>query len=172
MTTLPFLSLPILHGQGGLAFALGLVAVALVVPRLRDALRPRRWPVRGRPRIMTDTELRFYRTLTRAVPDLTVFCQVSVLQLIELEGQGTKRYWMLFRRLGPMSVDYVLCRPDGRIVACVELDDATHSLPRRILADAAKDRAFRDAGLLLLRIPVNQMPGVAELADALRLVHA
>jgi hypothetical protein len=120
--------------------------------------------------LLTAPERRFYRLLGRAAPGMVVFSQVSVLQLLDFEERGSGRFWSLFRRLGPMSVDFVLCKPDGRIVACVELDDASHSLPRRIAADAVKDRAFKDAGMVLLRVPLHKMPTQAELTAALGLL--
>ena len=108
--------------------------------------------------------------LGRAAPGLTVFCQVSVLLVLEFEERYIQRFWSLFRRLVPMLVDFVLCRPDGAIVACIEPDASTHSLPRRVAADQVKDLAFRDAGMVLLRIPLSRVPSVAELSDVLALL--
>lgn len=159
---------PLLHGVGALVAALVVLTFVGIV--LLARWPGRRWPLRRRASLLTDPERRFFRLLGRAAPGLTVFCQVSVLQLLEFEERNTQRFWSLFRRLGPMSVDFVLCRPDGAIVACIELDDSSHSLPRRIAADQVKDRAFRDAGMVLLRVPLSRVPSVAELSDALALL--
>lgn len=149
--------------------AVGLAVLALLA---RAVLHSpfRRWPLRGKRALMTAPERRLYQMLGRAAPDLVVFTQVSVLQIIEFEHRGTRLFWTLFRRLGPMSVDFVLCRPDGGIVACIELDDSSHTLPQRIAADRVKDRAFKDAGMVLLRIPLSRMPSMPELVSALRLL--
>lgn len=150
----------------------GLVAVAVIVGVvvIKIALGARRWPLRGRPNLLTAPERRLYQMLQRAAPELTVFCQVSVMQILEFEQKQTQLFWALFRRLGTMSVDFVLCWPDGRIVACIELDDASHRLPFRVIADRDKDRAFRDAGVVLLRIPLSQMPSLGELTSSLRML--
>ncbi|OZB55375.1 MAG: hypothetical protein B7X43_01110 [Thiomonas sp. 15-63-373] len=158
---------PLLWRLVGLAAGLAVLAL-LVRAVLHSPFR--RWPLRGKRALMSGPERRLYQLLGRAAPGLLVFTQVSVLQIIEFEQRGTRLFWTLFRRLGPMSVDFVLCHPDGRIVACIELDDSSHALPRRIAADQVKDRAFKDAGLVLLRIPLSNMPSFAELASAIQLL--
>ena len=60
--------------------------------------------------------------------------------------------------------------PDTRIVAAIELDDATHTRPERRDADARKAHALSSAGIPLLRWSPGQLPDLATIRSAVEAI--
>lgn len=119
------------------------------------------WPYYAKP-LMTDVEQIFFHRLLQVLPNHRVFAQVQLSQLLGIRAGHNYHRW--YHHVSRMSVDYVVCSKDARILAAIELDDSSHLLPDRILADQKKDRALSAAGISILRIPVKGMPGVSELS--------
>lgn len=71
-----------------------------------------------------------------------------------------------YNRINQLSIDFLIVTPDTRMVAAVELDDASHARADRQAADARKAHALRSAGIPLLRWRVGEMPDVAAIAAA------
>jgi hypothetical protein len=127
------------------------------------------WPYYAK-HLMTEVEQIFFHRLLQVLPDHRVFVQVQLSQILGvLPGNN---YYRWYGHVSRMSVDYVICSKDARIVAAIELDDSSHLQPERIAADQKKDRALSDAGIPTLRIPVKGMPGIADLTQLLAFLSA
>ena len=125
------------------------------------------WPYVPRV-LMTATERELYARLRQALPEYLIFSQVQLSRIIDVAPEAEHQSWL--NRINRMSVDFVVCAPDGaKILAAIELDDSSHEKADRIQADAKKDKALRSAGVPIIRWPVKGMPQVPQLrADFLK----
>ncbi len=125
------------------------------------------WPYVPRE-LMTEPERVLYVRLRQALPEYLIFSQVQLCRLIDVDPEADKQAW--FNRINRMSVDFVICAPDGAtILAAIELDDSSHERNDRIKADAKKDKALVSAGIRIIRWPVRGMPNSQQIrADFLK----
>lgn len=113
-------------------------------------------------RPMTEREQVLYWRLRKVLPDEIVLAQVAISRFIRVRKGHNARSWL--NRIDGMTVDFLVCLPDGTIVAAIELDDPTHGAPIRILRDDKKTRALESAGIKLLRYA--SVPDEAQLRKA------
>lgn len=139
-----------------------LAAAAFVIKKLRAAkLRtPTDWPVFSRP-VLTEPERLLYRCLVEALPDHIVLAQVVLSSFIR--PHKNTDFYRIFNAYSRMSGDFVVCTPDLRAIAVIELDDKTHERADRQAADAKKTAILQAAGVPLYRYSVKSLPSVAEL---------
>ena len=125
------------------------------------------WPYVPRE-LMTAPERELYGRLRQALPDYLIFSQVQLCRMIEVDPNEDKQAW--FNRINRMSVDFVICAPDGaKILAAIELDDSSHERAERLKADVKKDKALKSAGIRMIRWPVRGMPTSQQIrADFIR----
>lgn len=140
--------------QYWLLLAIGFAVFAILC--LFIAVRRRnRMPYVRRPRLVTNTELKFYHRLRKAVRgDFAIFAMVRIADLLTVEkGNKKRRSWL--NRILSKHVDFVICDHKSlQPVVAIELDDRSHSRPDRVERDEFVNSAFETAGLPLLRIPV------------------
>jgi hypothetical protein len=137
-------------------FWVGVAVFAAIFVLLRMYSLPARMPYFKRPSLVTKSELRFYKSLHKAVlDDFEVFAMVRIADLIRVEkGSKNGRKWL--NKILSKHIDFVLCDPGSlEPVVCIELDDASHNRPDRIERDIFVNDAFDAADLPLLRIPVE-----------------
>src|SRR5207253_81177 len=101
--------------------------------------------------------------LVQALPHHLVLAQVQLLQAVRFKRGSRKA--TVFNRISQLSLDFVVLTPDTRIVAAIELDNASHN--DRQSADARKAHALKSAGIPLIRWLVREMPDVATIGLAL-----
>ena len=131
-----------------------LVAVLLL---MRMYSQPARLPYQARGRLVTKSELRFYKSLDKAAQDdFQIFAMVRVADLLRVaDGTSKRRSWL--NKILAKHVDFVLCEPGSLVpLVCIELDDSSHQRPDRIERDKFMDAAFESAGLPLLRIATSK----------------
>ena len=131
------------------------IAISLIL-LLRTWAGPERMPYVARPRLVTKTELRFYKALVKAVQDdWEVFAMVRIADLLRVQkGHKNHRKWL--NKILAKHIDFVLCHP-GTLEpqVCIELDDPSHNRADRVERDIFVNAAFDAAGLPLLRIPTE-----------------
>lgn len=115
------------------------------------------WPYKKRP-ILTETELKFYKTLLKAFPEYYVFAQVSMSQILKYP-----REW--HNRIGQKSIDFLVCGPDGSALLAVEIDDKSHV--GRNKADQVKEKALSDADIRLVRWHAASLPSLVDIRKTL-----
>lgn len=144
----------------------GIVVVAgIFVAMMRTPVTPTADPERfpfEQTRPLTEREQVLYWRLRNVLPDQMVLSQVAVSRILRVEKGHDFRAWL--NRVNRMTVDFLVCLPDGTIVAAIELDDGTHDVDERALADAKKAKALESAGIKLLRF--RQMPSETDLRKA------
>ena len=109
---------------------------------------PERYPFE-QTRPLSEPEQVLYWRLRKVLPEQIILAQVAVSRIVRVEKGHDFRTWL--NRINRMTVDFVVCLPDGTIVAAIVLDDASHDVDERVLADAKKSKALASAGIKLLR---------------------
>ena len=104
--------------------------------------------------IFTPAEKKFYHALKSAVGEhFFIFAKVRAADvLLPVSAKDRSRWRSAFNKVACKHFDYVLCDENLRIVAAIELDDASHSRKDRKDRDDFIDWACKSAGFLLLRI--------------------
>jgi hypothetical protein len=138
------------------------VAAAVAIQRRQQGIRDADWPVVAKP-FLTAREREWHRALISAFPDLHVFAQVSLSQLVDVR-KGAPEAVALRNRFRQLVADVVLCSSSYEVQAVIEIDDASHGRSERREADHRKAKALGFAGIKLLRIP----PGINPSRDTIR----
>ena len=144
----------------------GALVVIAAFLLMRMYSEPRWLPYEPRKALVTKSELRFYRSLQKAVmDDWEIFAMVRIADLIKVQKNSTKyRTWL--NKILSKHIDFVLCNPATLEVVCaIELDDVSHLRPDRVERDKFVNHAFESAGLPLLRIPVEKAYKATEVRD-------
>ena len=139
--------------------ALGLVVLvmaALAIERDRRGVGDADWPLIPKP-FLTAREREWHRALVKAFPDLHVFVQVSLSQVVDVR-KGAAGAFALRNRFRQLVADVVLCSLSYEVQAVIEIDDASHGRSDRREADDRKAKALEYAGIKLLRIPAGVNP--------------
>lgn len=143
-----------------------LALVVSVVVLLRMYAGKGRLPYNKRPRLVTKAELRFYRSLIKAVQDdWSVFAMVRIADILVVPKETPKRRsWV--NKILAKHIDFVLCDPSSlEPIVAIELDDRSHQRKDRQERDEFVDHAFESAGLPLLRFPVRQSYHAREIRE-------
>ena len=112
-------------------------------------------------RLMSDAEWFVYERLKQACDKCHVFCKVAMPQLLDVlphekkVKEGTPN-WKL--RIEKQAVDFVVCLPEGKVVAVVELAEALKAKPDQTKADDEKVDALEAAGLRVVRWTMKTIP--------------
>ena len=137
-------------------FWLGLAILVAVILLMQIWALPRNLPYLARGQLVTKSELKFYKSLSKAVQDdFQIFAMVRIADLLRVEkGNKHRRKWL--NKILAKHIDFVLCDPGSlKPIVCLELDDVSHQRPDRIERDKFVNLAFKSAQLPLLRIPTQ-----------------
>lgn len=134
----------------------GLAVFFAIILLMRMWSRPGRLPYQARGQLVTKSELRFYKSLQKAVQDdWEIFAMVRIADLLRVnKGEKQRRKWL--NKILAKHIDFVLCDPGSlEPICCIELDDPSHDRKDRIERDIFVNDAFASADLPLLRIPTQ-----------------
>ena len=134
-------------------FWLGLAILAALILLMQIWALPRNLPYLARGQLVTKSELKFYKSLSKAVQDdFQIFAMVRIADLLRVEKNNKhRRKWL--NKILAKHIDFVLCDPGSlKPLVCIELDDISHQRPERVERDKFVNRAFKSAQLPLLRI--------------------
>lgn len=115
--------------------------------------------------VMTQPEQVLFFRLVQALPDQVVLAQVQMCSFLRVDGHR-RNGQALGNRIRQKSADFVICRPDSKVLAVIELQDATHERPERQKSDEFKRKACQAAGLRLVEFHVRDMPSVEGIRKA------
>jgi Protein of unknown function (DUF2726). len=107
--------------------------------------------------LMTDREVHFMQGLFRSVDMRRWYLcpQVRVADIVQITPRvrgRSRTWWKLFHMTAQWHCDVVIVdRRTFRVVAAVELDDASHLKKSRCRRDILLDEVMRQAGMPLLR---------------------
>ncbi len=139
-------------------------AVLLALAKKKQPADSGPWPYYAK-RPLSPAEQILYFRLNKAMPDHIVLAQVQLSRLLGVKKGNNHQSWL--NRINRMSADFVVCHKDSSILAVIELDDATHNESKRQEADAKKDRALSDAGIIIYRWQAKMIPDEAAIKAAL-----
>lgn len=145
------LALNILIGWWHIWVGLAVLFAGILLLRMWSS--PGRLPYQARGQLVTKSELRFYKSLQKAVQDdWEIFAMVRIADLLRVEkGEPNRRKWL--NKILAKHIDFVLCDPGSlEPICCIELDDPSHNRKDRIERDIFVNDAFASADLPLLRI--------------------
>ncbi|MCA9215715.1 MAG: DUF2726 domain-containing protein [Planctomycetales bacterium] len=108
----------------------------------------------SRGHLLTEAEQRFYRT--GLLPALAGRYHVSFkVRLMDVIGCDGSTRSAAFRKIQAKHLDFVLTTPKtARIIAAIELNDASHNHAHRKTRDAFVADALNSAGIPLLSFPI------------------
>lgn len=137
-------------------FVIIIVATAILAAVIKKSgAGEEEWPFYAK-KPMSVPEQTLYFRLKKALPDNIILAQVGLSRLLGVKKGNNFQAW--YNRINRMSADFVVCAKDSRIVAVIELDDATHERDDRRAADAKKDRALSAAGIRVIRWQAKALP--------------
>ena len=73
-----------------------------------------------------------------------------------------------FNRINRMSVDFLVCTKDFKIISAIELDDSTHNDKNRKFADTKKDKALFSADIRMIRLQISNLPDTENIKILIR----
>ncbi len=120
--------------------------------------------------IFTPSEKKFYFVLKEVVEDrYLIFAKVRVADvLLPVSAKDRSRWRSAFNKVACKHFDYVLCDHDLRILAAIELDDASHKRKDRQERDIFLEWACKSAGFPLIRVKTAKHYDKAELRKILK----
>ena len=127
-------------------FWLGLAILAALILLMQIWALPRNLPYLARGQLVTKSELKFYKSLSKAVQDdFQIFAMVRIADLLRVEKNNKhRRKWL--NKILAKHIDFVLCDPGTlKPLVCIELDDVSHQRPDRIERDKFVNQAFKSA---------------------------
>ncbi len=126
---------------------------------------------RRRVTLLTPAEQAFRDALLRAIPEnVEVSYKVRLLDVIEGENP---RDAAARNKVQSKHLDFVLVdRESSRVLAAIELDDASHLRADRVARDAFLEQAMKSAGVPLLRFRAAREYDVHNLATKIAEAYA
>lgn len=104
--------------------------------------------------LLTPAELSFYHVLKIAMSEqFDIYVKVRLADLISVRKGMAKSDWgRAFNKIKAKHIDFVLCdKKTSKIICAIELDDKSHSQPKRQYRDDFVDKALGAANLPFAR---------------------
>ncbi len=118
--------------------------------------------------ILTKAEVEFFKVLKESLEDkYYIFPQVNLSDLLFVKTRK-EEYYKYRNKIDRKSVDFVLAEKENlKPLLAIELDDSSHNYGKRKERDSFVEKAFKDAGLSLLRINYRRNYNIQEISDAI-----
>lgn len=155
------------HGNKLIWFAVSVVVLLLLL-LLFKRRQPQSYFAIGP--LFTETEWKFHTVLQEAIGgDALLMGKVRIADILCVNRDFDNRARMsAFSKISSKHIDFVVVSPTtGYVLACIELDDASHQRKDRIERDIFVNAAFDEADLPLLRIPTRKTYDAQALRHAL-----
>lgn len=109
---------------------------------------------KARPFFFSKAENAFFQTIktNTILKDYPVFPKACLIDILNPENSQSAR-----NKIDRKHIDFLVCKPNYfNPLICIELDDKTHQRPDRQERDYFINTALKNAGIPILRIPVQQ----------------
>lgn len=136
--------------------ALGLGWSILRRKRQSDILTE--WALTTRP-LFNPKERLFFRLLCDALPHHVVLAKMPLIRFCRPVDLAQVRYW--HEMLGSIYVTFVVCAPNGRVLAALDVDSEHRTPSRRI--STIKEEALQACRIRYVKCRADQFPKVSEL---------
>ena len=144
---------------------IGLLALYFFYRFIKGLIKRESYDFVAKQLLMSQPEQILYKNLVEAFPNLYIFAQVSLNQIIQVQADivNQSRRTKLFNMINGKCVDFVVCNSDYSVSFVIELDDRSHLKNSRKKSDKVKEMALNSCGVRLVRYNVNRIPTADEL---------
>lgn len=166
-----------------LLFALSMIVVAIFAYLLKrqknnnsdqdSSANNEPWPLGVNDNMITDAERSFFGVLKIFLDDRYIICPKVRLSdaLFVRKGISDKLRQSVQNRINSKHLDFLLLDPKTmRPVCAIELDDSSHRSSSAQDRDKVKNKALKDAGLNIIRLPARSTYTMKEIETALATV--
>lgn len=117
---------------------------------------------------LTRAEVDFFKALEKATENkYYIFPQVSLSDLLLVKAKKGE-YYKYRNKIDRKSVDFILAEKESlKPLLAIELDDSSHSYGKRKERDIFVEKAFKDAGVNLLRINYKREYNIQDISIAI-----
>lgn len=153
--------------QTTLPWIIGLFSAAILVlalllkmlrrPEVSVPPLPKEWAVSARPVFNAD-ERRVYRLLREALPHHVLLSKLPLVRLCQPNDAKDVHYW--YDLLGAINVSFVICSPNGRVLAALDLDGERNPSQRNV---QIKQSVLAACRIRYLHCTADNLPSVGEL---------
>jgi hypothetical protein len=116
------------------------------------------WALTTRP-LFNPKERLFFRLLCDALPHHVVLAKMPLIRFCRPVDLAQVRYW--HELLGSIYVTFVVCAPNGRVLAALDVD-SEHRTPSRRVA-TIKEEVLQACRIRYVKCRADQFPSVSEL---------
>ena len=143
------------------------VVVAVILSEKKGGTE-KKFPYAKKDYLLTRAESEFFRILEKATESkYYIFPQVSLSDLLFVKAKK-EEYYKYRNKIDRKSVDFVLAEKESlKPLLAIELDDSSHGYRKRKERDNFVEKAFKDAGLFLIRINYKRNYNIQEISDAI-----
>ena len=111
-------------------------------------------------RPLTFSEKTLYFRMVQSLPDNIIVPQVSYYRFVGVNHKQGYMEW--FKRIVPLSADFLVCDMDFHVVAVVDIDDDANAIrEERKAIREEKDRVLAAAGIRIIRWSSGNIPSRA-----------
>ena len=107
-----------------------------------------------------------YFRLIEALPDYVVLPQVGLSRFLGVKKGSNFGHW--FNRINRMSVDFLVCTKDFKIISAIEMKNTTHNDKNRKLKKKKKDKALFSADIRMIRLQISNLPDTENIKILIR----
>ncbi len=129
-----------------------------ILRRRRQAEILTEWALTTRP-LFNPKERLFFRLLCDALPHHVVLAKMPLIRFCRPVDLAQVRYW--HELLGSIYVTFVVCAPNGRVLAALDVD-SEHRTPSRRIA-TIKEEVLQACRIRYVKCRADQFPNVSEL---------
>jgi hypothetical protein len=136
-------------------------------------LKPKDKPVEklpyvARESVLSAAETSFFHLLHSVVSSNYHIClKMRLADIFQIKTR--EKYMSYFNKISQRHIDFLVCHPKTvKPILAIELDDSSHSRKKRQERDEFVNKAFKSAGLPLIRISASRTYNTKELVAGLR----
>lgn len=145
-------------GAGALLLGTALGLAWFVLRRKRKSEILTEWALTTRP-LFNPKERLFFRLLCDALPHHVVLAKMPLIRFCRPMDLAQVRYW--HELLGSIYVSFVVCAPNGRVLAALDVDPE-HRTPSQRIA-TIKEEVLQACRIRYVKCRADQFPNVSEL---------
>lgn len=115
-------------------------------------------------RPLTLSEKTLYFRMVQSLPENIIIPQVPFHRFVGINHE--RKYMEWFKRIVPLSADFLVCDMDFHVVAVVDIDDDTSGIrEERKAIREEKDKVLAAAGIRIIRWSSGNIPSRAAIKD-------
>lgn len=153
-----------------LAIIVVLIIVLVLIKKYSNTESSKIGSFRARRFLMSKSELAFYKAMCLYLPpDKTIMSKVGLKDIIETTSSDKRQRSSDWGRIKSKHVDFILLESStSQILACIELDDSSHSSQTAQKRDNIKNDALSSASIPLKRVKASSSYSKEQIIEILK----